>query len=77
MVNNFFAHFIKEIDIKRYVDNVRILPINNTVDVYIQIFGHNAETYICLRIYEKDLTKHCESLLGILSSEGQTSFSYN
>ena len=34
MVNNFFAHFIKEIHIKRYGDDVRILPTNNTVHVY-------------------------------------------
>ena len=33
-VNNFFAHFLKEIDIKRYGDDVRILPTNNAVDVY-------------------------------------------
>ena len=33
-VNNFFAHFIKEINIKRYGDDVRILPANNTVDIY-------------------------------------------
>ena len=34
MVNNFFVHWLKEIDIRRYPDNVRILPTNNTVKVY-------------------------------------------
>ena len=34
MVNNFFAHWIKEVDIKLYPDDIRILPINNTVDIY-------------------------------------------
>ena len=33
-VNNFFAHFIKEIDIRRYNNNIIILPTNNTVDIY-------------------------------------------
>ena len=33
-VNNFFAHWIKEIDIKRYGDDVPILPLTNTVDIY-------------------------------------------
>ena len=33
-VNNFFAHWIKEIDIKRYGDNIPILPLTNTVDIY-------------------------------------------
>ena len=33
-VNNFFAHFRMEIDIRRYGDNVRILSTNNNVDIY-------------------------------------------
>ena len=33
-VNNFFAHWIKETDIKRYGDNIPILPLTNTVDIY-------------------------------------------
>ena len=33
-VNNFFAHWIKEIDIKRYGDDIPILPITNMVDIY-------------------------------------------
>ena len=33
-VNNFFAHWLKEVDIKRYPDDIRILPRNNTVDIY-------------------------------------------
>ena len=33
-VNNFFAHWIKEIDIKRLGDDTPILPTTNTVDIY-------------------------------------------
>ena len=33
-VNNFFVHWIKEIDIKRYGDGIPILPLTNTVDIY-------------------------------------------
>ena len=33
-VNNFFARWLKKNDIRRYPDNIRILPTNNTVEVY-------------------------------------------
>ena len=33
-VNKFFAHWVKEIDIKRYGDEISILPFTNIVDVY-------------------------------------------
>ena len=33
-VNHFFAHWIKEIDIKQYGDEIPILPLINTVDIY-------------------------------------------
>ena len=33
-VNNFFAHWLKEVDIKRYPDDICILSTNNTVDIY-------------------------------------------
>ena len=33
-VNNFFSRWLKEIYIRRYPDDVRILPTNNTVEVY-------------------------------------------
>ena len=33
-VNKFFAHWLKEVDIKRYPDDIRILPTNNTFDIY-------------------------------------------
>ena len=33
-VNNFLAHWIKEIDIKRSSDDIPILPLSNTVDIY-------------------------------------------
>ena len=33
-VNNVFCHWLKEIDARRYPDDVRILPTNNTVEIY-------------------------------------------
>ena len=34
IVNNFFAHWIKEIDIKRLDDEIPILPTTSTIDIY-------------------------------------------
>ena len=34
IVNNFFVQFVKEIDIRRYGNDIRILSTNNNVDVY-------------------------------------------
>ena len=34
MVNNFFGHWFADIDIRRYPDNMRILPTNSSVDIY-------------------------------------------
>ena len=33
-VNNFFTHWIKDVNIKRYGDDIAILPINKTLDIY-------------------------------------------
>ena len=33
-VNNFFAHWMNEIDFKRYGDEIPMLPLINTVDIY-------------------------------------------
>ena len=33
-VNNFFGHWFIDIDIRRYPDNLRVLPTNNSVDIY-------------------------------------------
>ena len=33
-VNNFFRHWFTDIHIRRYPDNMRILPTNNSVDIY-------------------------------------------
>ena len=33
-VNNFFGHWFSDIDIRRYPDDKRILPTNNSVDIY-------------------------------------------
>ena len=32
-VNNIFCHWLKEADARRYPDDVRILPTNNTVEI--------------------------------------------
>ena len=34
VVNNFFAHWLKEVDIKRYPDEMCISPTNNTIHIY-------------------------------------------
>ena len=34
IVNSFFQYWIKEIDINRYSDEIPILPLINTVDIY-------------------------------------------
>ena len=33
-VNNFFVRWMKELDIKRYRDDIPILPLTNTVEIY-------------------------------------------
>ena len=33
-VNNFFGHWFTDIDIRRYPDDMRLLPTNNNVDIY-------------------------------------------
>ena len=33
-VNNFFAQWIREISIKRYGDDISILPLNNVIEIY-------------------------------------------
>ena len=33
-VNNFFCYWLKEIDARRYSDGVRILPTNDTDEIY-------------------------------------------
>ena len=59
-VNNFFTHFIKEIDIRRYIRihdvDTRILPTNNTVDIYRYsdaMFKHMPND--ALKTYDKTL----------------------
>ena len=43
-VNNFFAHWLKEVNIKCYPDDIRILPTNNSVDIVLKICSN-----ICLQ----------------------------
>ena len=33
-VNNFFGHQFADIDIRRYPDDMRILPTNSSADIY-------------------------------------------
>ena len=33
-INNIFGHWFTDIDIRRYPDNMRVLPTNNSVDIY-------------------------------------------
>ena len=33
-VNNFSAHWIKDVTVKRYGDDIAVLPINTTLDTY-------------------------------------------
>ena len=33
-VNNFFAHWIKDVTVKRYGDDIAVLPINSTLETY-------------------------------------------
>ena len=33
-VNNFFRHWFTDIDIRRYLDEMRILPTNSSIDTY-------------------------------------------
>ena len=53
-LNNFFVHFVKEINIRRYGNNVRILPTNSTIRIYrysnamLKHMPHDA-----LRAYDK------------------------
>ena len=32
--NNFFAHWVKDVTVKRYGDDITVLPINTTLDIY-------------------------------------------
>ena len=34
VVNNFYTHWLKELDIKCYLDEIRILSTHNTIDIY-------------------------------------------
>ena len=34
IINYFFAHWIKEIDIKRYADDIPVLPLTNTINIH-------------------------------------------
>lgn len=37
-VNSFFAHWLKEIDIRRYGGDICILPTNRTVDIFRYLY---------------------------------------
>ena len=52
-----FAHWIKEIDIKRLGDDILILPTTNTINIYLQIFPCNVKAFAkkVLKVIENDL----------------------
>ena len=56
-VNNLFAHWIKEIDIKSLGDDILILPTTNTINIYLQIFPCNVKAFAkkVLKVIENDL----------------------
>ena len=63
-VNNFVSHWIKEIDIKRYGDDIPILPLTNTIDIYIysdELLKHMPKD--SLKTIENDLLYSKEKLL--------------
>lgn len=37
-VNSFFAHLLKEINIRRYGGDICIFPTNRTVDIYRYLY---------------------------------------
>ena len=62
-LNNFFCHWWKEIDARRYPDDVRFLPRNNTVEIYqyaAQKLKHFSKKYLGdireTLLYEKKLS---------------------
>ena len=52
-VNNFFGHWIKELDIKRYGDDIPILPLTNTVEIYIFLKCKNILTATLYLLFEQ------------------------
>ena len=56
-VNNFFAYWFKEIDIRRYGDNICILPTNTTVNIYRYLNS------LSKHMRKKALKTPCESTL--------------
>ena len=56
VVNNFFAHWIKEIDIKRLGDDTPILPTSNTVEIYKYSDGILKHTCRSTESYSKRFT---------------------
>ena len=55
-VNNFFAHWIKDVTVKRYGDDIAVLPINTTLDTYRyseSMLKHMPEK--ALETFQKDL----------------------
>ena len=57
-VNNFFAHWIKDVAVKRYGDDIAVLPINTTLDTYRyseSMLKHMPEK--ALATFQKELKK--------------------
>lgn len=48
--NKYFSHWIKKIDIKRYGDDLQILPVGNSTDVYQY---SNIKAYFHVKLHAK------------------------
>ena len=54
-VNNFFAHWIKELDFKRYGDDIPILPLTITVEIYKYFDAILKHIWKALKTFQNDL----------------------
>ena len=76
--NKYFSHWIKKIDIKRYGDDLQILPVGNSSDVYqysnIKAYFHvKLHAKRCVRNFRKNFPvceRRCRSFEWSKSSNG-------
>ena len=50
-INNFFGHLFTDIDIRRYPDDMRVLPTNNSVEIYQ--YSNAQMTYLPEKLVKK------------------------
>ena len=63
-VNNCFCHWLNEIDARRYPDNARILPTNNTIEIYQ--YAAQQTRQLPLLIEHANLGKKVTDFLGLI-----------